>query len=326
MLAAETARDFPITTGSCAISATAIAVQLNLAVTNTQAGGFLTVYPQGAVRPLSSSINFEAGETLSNAATIPLGDSSGVTVFAKSATDLVVDVTGYYEGPVVSSVNGLSGAVDLVAGSNVSITPSGNMLTIDATVPEGPVGPTGPGGPQGSTGPDGSTGPTGPQGAQGDPGATGPQGVQGFIGPQGPTGPAGPTGTTDQQVYFFEPPKIMLPANAYTTVATQALTTTAATDVVVVTYNLQVANPNGFLCGVYARVLLDGVARRTAAYGVSPGNYGYLAQTVSFFPSVGSHTATLEVRASCANAYVDLTFDGASGDTGSTVNMMVIKR
>jgi hypothetical protein len=164
-LAADGARDFPITTGACSIPATASAVQLNLAVTNTEAVGFLTLYPQGDPRPLASSLNFEAGQTLSNAATIPLGTSSGITVFSKSATDLVVDVTGYFEGPVVTTVNGLSGAVDLVPGANVTITPSGNTLTIDTTVaqgPQGPTGPTGPAGLPGATGATGATGPTGP--------------------------------------------------------------------------------------------------------------------------------------------------------------------
>ena len=163
-LAADTTRDFPITTGACAIPATATAVQLNLAVTNTEDLGFLTAYPQGAVRPLASSMNFEAGQTLSNAATIPLGDASGLTVFAKSATDLVVDVTGYFEGPVTTMVNGLSGAVDLVAGANVSITPSGNTLTIDATLTEGPQGPSGPQGPQGTPGTAGRYGSAGSPG------------------------------------------------------------------------------------------------------------------------------------------------------------------
>jgi hypothetical protein len=46
-LAADTTRDFPITTGACAIPATATAVQINLAVTNTEDLGFLTAYPQG---------------------------------------------------------------------------------------------------------------------------------------------------------------------------------------------------------------------------------------------------------------------------------------
>jgi hypothetical protein len=168
-------RDFPITAGACAISATATAVLLNVTVTNAEAQGFLTLFPQGAPQPTTSSINFSAGQTVANSATIRIGDLGGVSVYSKSATDLVVDVSGYFEGPVVSTVNGLSGAVDLVAGSNVEVTANGNSLTIASTVPQGPIGPQGP---------QGDPGPAGAQGPQGDPGATGP------VGPQGPTGPA----------------------------------------------------------------------------------------------------------------------------------------
>ena len=36
-------------------------------------------------------------------------------------------------GDGVSSINGLTGAVDLLAGSNITLTPSGNNITIAAT-------------------------------------------------------------------------------------------------------------------------------------------------------------------------------------------------
>jgi hypothetical protein len=166
-LAAMGTRDFPITASACGIPAAASAIQINIVVTDTEAVGFLTLYPQGSVRPTASSINFGVGQTVSNAATIPIGDAGGVTVFSKSATELIVDVTGYFEGPVVSTVNGLSGAVDLLAGANVAITANGNALTIDATVAQGPEGPAGPQGPPGGPGPQGPPGAAGPEGPAG---------------------------------------------------------------------------------------------------------------------------------------------------------------
>jgi hypothetical protein len=146
-LVAQATRDFPMTASACAIPSTATAVQINIAVTNTEAQGFLTLFPEGATQLTASSINFAAGETVSNAATIPLSATGGMTILSKSATDVIVDVTGYFEGPVVSTVNGLSGAVTLSAGANVEITPTGNTLTIAANAPAGPEGPTGPTGP-----------------------------------------------------------------------------------------------------------------------------------------------------------------------------------
>jgi hypothetical protein len=94
-LAALGSRDFPITASACGIPAAASAVQINVAVTQTEAAGFLTLYPQGSARPTASSINFGTGQTLSNAATIPIGALGGVTVYSMSAAELIVDVTGY---------------------------------------------------------------------------------------------------------------------------------------------------------------------------------------------------------------------------------------
>ncbi|HMY73934.1 MAG TPA: hypothetical protein PLQ88_19105, partial [Blastocatellia bacterium] len=46
----------------------------------------------------------------------------------------------YVTGPVVGNVNGLSGSVTLAAGANVTLTPSGNTLTIAATGGSGGAG------------------------------------------------------------------------------------------------------------------------------------------------------------------------------------------
>jgi Collagen triple helix repeat (20 copies) len=182
-------RDFTLA-GQCGIPPTAQAVSLNLTVTNTEGAGFIMIYPQGAPQPLVSTLNYsEAGVTDANAAIAPLGASGAVTVIAGvSGTDLIIDVNGYYDPQgVVNDLNGLSGSVTLSAGSNVTITPSGNTLTVDASGlqgPEGPAGPQGPAGPAGSDGAAGATGPQGPIGPQG------PQGADGATGAQGPTGPA----------------------------------------------------------------------------------------------------------------------------------------
>jgi hypothetical protein len=179
-------RDFPITASSCAIPETAAAVQLNVAVTNAEASGYLTLFPKGASRPTASSINYVVGQTLSNAATIALGDSGGVSVYCKGATDLIVDVTGYFEGPVVTTLNGLGGEVGIAAGTNVTVSESGNTLTISATTEAGPEGPPGP---------PGDPGPAGAAGPQGDPGSPGAQGLPGPPGPKGDPGPQGPPGS-----------------------------------------------------------------------------------------------------------------------------------
>jgi hypothetical protein len=62
--------------------------------------------------PIVSSVNYErAGQTIANAAVIPLGQDGGITVVAgAAATQFFMDVNGYYAPQaMVTSVNGLSG-------------------------------------------------------------------------------------------------------------------------------------------------------------------------------------------------------------------------
>ena len=76
----------------------------------------------------------------------------------------------------VATLNGLSGGVTLAAGSNITLSPVGNTITIS-------------GGSGGSgSGNTGATGATGPQGNTGATGATGSQGIQGNTGATGPVG------------------------------------------------------------------------------------------------------------------------------------------
>jgi hypothetical protein len=124
-----------VLTGQCGISGSAQAVSLNITITNTQGPGFILIYPQGGVQPAVSTLNYVAGQTIANAAVVPLGTGGGVTVVAGvSGADLVIDTNGYYAPQaVVNTVNGLSGTVALAEGTNISITPSGNTLTIAST-------------------------------------------------------------------------------------------------------------------------------------------------------------------------------------------------
>jgi hypothetical protein len=74
---------------------------------------------------------------------------------------------GQTASSVVSLLNGLSGAVTITAGSNITIGVTGNRITISSS-----------GSGSGTTG---ATGPTGPAGSQGATGATGPQGATGPV-------------------------------------------------------------------------------------------------------------------------------------------------
>jgi hypothetical protein len=79
---------------------------LNITVTNTQGPGFILIYPQGGAQPSVSTLNYVAGQTIANAAVVPLGTGGGVTVIAGvSGTDLILDTNGYYAPAGVGTFN-----------------------------------------------------------------------------------------------------------------------------------------------------------------------------------------------------------------------------
>lgn len=78
--------------------ADATAVTLNVTVTNTTTAGFLTVYPTGSPRPLSSNLNWVAHQTVPNLVSIAIGEGGDVTFYNQvGTTDVVVDLEGWYE-------------------------------------------------------------------------------------------------------------------------------------------------------------------------------------------------------------------------------------
>jgi hypothetical protein len=73
------------------------AIALNLTAVNPAAAGYLTAYPCGRGRPDTSSLNVAGGETRPNNAIVATDDGS-ICVYADTATDILIDVTGAF-GP-----------------------------------------------------------------------------------------------------------------------------------------------------------------------------------------------------------------------------------
>lgn len=160
------------------VPAEATAVALNVTVIEATEDGFVTVRAADAPgRPSTSTVNFEAGVTVANTATVALSQTGAVRFVydaygeATGELILVVDVLGYY--------------VPMPAGPPGPAGPGGV---------EGIPGPMGPAGPAGATGPQGPVGPAGPAGGGGGAAIT----VQSVCGPAqnepckvGMSGPAG---------------------------------------------------------------------------------------------------------------------------------------
>jgi hypothetical protein len=100
-LAAQTTRSFPILASSCGVPATAQAYSLNFAAVPIGPLGFLTAWPAGQSRPLVASLNDPTGTVLANAVVVPAGANGDINVYTTDATDLVIDINGYFapQGP-----------------------------------------------------------------------------------------------------------------------------------------------------------------------------------------------------------------------------------
>ena len=94
MLGGETV-ELPIVSATGAPTGTT-ALSLNIAVTEPEGPGYLTVYPCNATMPLAANLNFAAGQTTSNHVTATVSDDGRICVFASRATQVVVDVEGIY--------------------------------------------------------------------------------------------------------------------------------------------------------------------------------------------------------------------------------------
>jgi hypothetical protein len=107
-LVAGASRTFTIApSATCTIPSIAQAFSFNITVVPSTPSGFITAYPAGPPGPvpLAATLVWSQGATTSNAAIVPggsLGSPVGggmpgfVDVFASSATDIVIDINGYY--------------------------------------------------------------------------------------------------------------------------------------------------------------------------------------------------------------------------------------
>ena len=75
------------------------AVVLNVTVTSSTSGGYVTAYASGTTRPLASNLNFVKGQTVPNLVLAPVGADGKVMLYNSSlSTHLVADVSGYVLG------------------------------------------------------------------------------------------------------------------------------------------------------------------------------------------------------------------------------------
>jgi hypothetical protein len=83
------------------VPADAEAVMLSVVAVTPTAGGFLTIFPSGASRPVTSNLNFTPGTIVPNAVVAGLGASGRVSYYNHfGLTHVVSDVSGYFLDPL----------------------------------------------------------------------------------------------------------------------------------------------------------------------------------------------------------------------------------
>lgn len=98
---------------TCGVPLTATALQVNVAAKNPTAKGFLRLYPYDTAMPTSGFLNYVSGVNISNAGVVPICRTAialglcdyDFNVYSSKVTDVIVDVMGYYEGPMMVRVN-----------------------------------------------------------------------------------------------------------------------------------------------------------------------------------------------------------------------------
>ena len=90
-----TSLDVAVSASACGIPAAAQAHVLSATVVPPAALGFLTLWPEGATRPLASTLNALDGAITSNMAIVP-SSSGWISAYASDATHLILDISGYF--------------------------------------------------------------------------------------------------------------------------------------------------------------------------------------------------------------------------------------
>lgn len=91
-------RTYNLPLSPCGIPAAA-AYSLNFTVLQNKSLIFLSAWPAGQPFPAASTLNALQGGFVANAAVVPAGPNGGINVLVSDATDVIIDINGYYVPP-----------------------------------------------------------------------------------------------------------------------------------------------------------------------------------------------------------------------------------
>ena len=126
-LAAATVRAFPIQSSSCRVPSTAKAYSLNVTAVPHESLGFLTAWPTGENQPVVSTLNATTGAVTANAAIVPAGTSGDVSIYVSDASDVILDINGYFAPPA-------TGGLSLYSVTPCRVLDTRNSSAVDGTL------------------------------------------------------------------------------------------------------------------------------------------------------------------------------------------------
>jgi len=137
---------------STTIPADISAAALNVTVVNPESSGFITVYPCDAPRPNASNVNYVAGQVVANGVIAPVSASGEVCLFSSAASDVVVDLAGWFGGAsftgatpsrLVDTRDGTGGRLGaLTSADELNVPVRGISLTVSGSAQIVPAGAT----------------------------------------------------------------------------------------------------------------------------------------------------------------------------------------
>jgi hypothetical protein len=101
VIGAQQAPTLNVLSNSCGIPSTAAAYSFNItAIPQTGYLGMLKTYPAGQSQPNVSTLNSYNGSAIANAAIVPAGTSGEINVYVTDATEVKLDINGYFAPPL----------------------------------------------------------------------------------------------------------------------------------------------------------------------------------------------------------------------------------
>jgi hypothetical protein len=127
----------------------AVAVAVNITLTDTDGAGFVTAWDGTSSRPTASIINSDrAGETIANYTIVPVDPQGSFTLFTSSGANLIVDFMGYLPGSTPLLANNVTAVITgyapgssytSVTGTASNGTAASRSVRVDLKCPNGTV-------------------------------------------------------------------------------------------------------------------------------------------------------------------------------------------